>query len=54
MTTWILIIVFNAHSSSMTIVQNLTSVNECNRVAKVIKEFDGRADKYKCVEVINK
>lgn len=55
MTSWVLVLAFYSHSKAIVTIQNLKSVNECNRVAKVITDFQSwSVFEYKCVEVINK
>lgn len=61
-TAWVLIIALwpGANNSTGFTIENLSSVAECNRVARVIidwKQQDlaiGRNPAYKCIEVVKK
>ena len=55
-TSWVLVVFMSYdRSGSMTTIQNLKSVDECNRVAKVIKDWRGNfIVSAKCIEVIHK
>ena len=55
-TSWVLVVFMSYdRSGSMTTIQNLKSVDECNRVATVIKDWRKSAvQSTKCIEVIHK
>ena len=55
-TSWVLVVFMSYdRSGSMATIQNLKSIEECNRVAKVIKDWRGNAiQSTRCIEVIHK
>jgi len=54
MKTWVLLFFMTYdRSASITVIQNLASLQECQRVAVVVSNWQDRNTRSKCVEVWN-